>query len=895
MANPIMWGMSKEQFATPENRYVTNTTNAYLDKTAGVLENKYKTNKSVYEGLLSTINDLSLQVRDNNSPQVKAALEQAKLDLANYSNTGSNAGQWEFAIDPVTKALHNYSANMELKGATADYEAYQADIAKLQAMVKEGTLTQSDYVNIMAHNQKSNVAPVTFNKDTYSYGNIYSGITPAESVDMPQQAMDMIEGWQSDKTPFTLVDGREVLYTIKNGVPGYYTTIGTESVSYDEVLNAAMMKLQQTPKNQAWVNQQMMFDKNANAQVDEQGGYLKDENGNIVYNEINYRDKLGSEFGLTPEQVDKYAIDPRTGKPNYEELYNSYKIDSYYRNAAQPAAMKASYIKQTADNLKNWQSEVALQHQNDLDLLAKKAAYEREAKKYEYDLANPKYANTLESKLQADETYDVAEKTKAIEFMKDGLKVYEQKIANGETLSPQENLNYDNLKDNVKLQETLENKRIIEYMKLNPNTEIDKLYEEYLNISGDVNISDRVNTALGGVNNKPMSKVEFVKELVKNTKSTTALLTSSGDINNVATLTVKSLYDKENPILNPNSNQNALSYDAILNDYVKPFAEGLNTYAKSNTTATGYDFIPVKGTAEINHLNSLINTGGKIAVAGELNKDGSPVLISTIEEKYPSQYYEKQYSTVVGEPNKYGITYKLKQGKDADGAYINNSGDYGKDVGGEFVKIYEKSDLVKTYETMVTNYEESATEGFGVQASSTAMKNVVTNLGIDKNGLPYTNLDDFNTNETFVTEGDRAAYILNRDNIAVSTIGKQLDNLKQLSINDAAEPRFTITKSGEFKENTNVDIGKATDNNGKPYVVVPVKKEGTNAVLYAVSDNDGYFKDGNGGIKYYASVNDASIAIYSNTNKLETVPTTKGKVVGTSSTKSTSETENTKL
>jgi len=862
------WYFGDYTFATPRSMYA-GSVNPQLDTTLSNLDTKFRTNLSNYNELQSTINNLALQVRENNSPVIKAALERAKADLAAYeSGAGNLSNQYEFATMDVNKAVRGFDDDMLVKGALQDYEQQQAYLANLQTLKAEGKLNDTDYNKAVQHSQRLNTAPVEFDKDTYSFKNVWSGYDPVESVNLPQMAMEIQENWKASSTPFALADGREVLYTIKDGVPGYYTTIDSEYVSEDEVLNGIMMYLKEDPKVQAWTEQQLMWDKLNDAER-EGKGYKLDAQGNYIFTPRDYKqaiiDNHGdalSYYGIKPEDLDSYGGD-------MEGLYNQIKTNEYYRKAALPAAMKASYTKQTADHTKDWMNELALQDYYKGQEQARNFAYQKEMKTWEYQQQNPQYYSTVQSQLTADENYNIADRTKALSQLKIESDRLKGLIDNNDATFEEE-MQYDIIQDQIRVQSGLDDLAIEKYLANNKTakdkitTLYEKTKEEYIKSK---ELSDK------GVKTIKTDKFSlFTEDDLKDEASFIRALTEKSEMLEPS---FKKSEDRMYGFGRLESNIDyflrrnlggslfgTLTSQEALYDLSKELINDINTYAKENKLSKSYNVTPITDATQLSYLDATMQASGKVADITTVST--TPKTIEQYRVEYPEAYYDTKWATVQGEPDMFQATFELK--RDGDKLYIDDSGDYVTGKGKSKEVLISKRDLVKQKEVLFKNYNNTANASLNEQYAVENAYQAMPAKTQDGTRAFYTNLDEYDVWDGIT--GNKAVYEGNRNAAADLVIGTQLKPLTDKVVNKTVVPATTVKADGTV--DLNVDAYDMTDvktvyNNGTPYSVIPVKvKNDTRymVIQHGQGDNAVIIGDSEGKPQIFNSVKEVGVEIY---------------------------------
>lgn len=228
---PITGGLT---YARPDSMYAGAPVEEYkaLNQEASDQYNKTRQAKDALDVLYD-----SIDVREQDAPIKKRAIDGLRNK---FSELVAN-GNYQDAQYVVAQAHKDFLMDKELQGAGANRKREVDYHTKLNERLQKGEITPDAYAYGMVKSKATNDKPLQYNKDTYSYDNLYQGanILNDQSKDIYDNTYKRIADWKASSTPITLPDGRKVAFKIDpTGVGFAYDMITQKAVDEGEVFNA---------------------------------------------------------------------------------------------------------------------------------------------------------------------------------------------------------------------------------------------------------------------------------------------------------------------------------------------------------------------------------------------------------------------------------------------------------------------------------------------------------------------------------------------------------------------------------------------------------------------------------------------------------------------------------
>lgn len=372
----------------------------------------------------------NLPVREENRSHVENATE----DLESVMSDIILGGRYEHADMYIDESVRNLKSDKNLKGAILDYNLYSQHTDMLDKGVEDERFTQADRDMALIKSNSKSQNKTVWNEELQKYENLYTGVTPAEYVDMNKLIEDKLKvmkadsgimqqdeygNWHIVNSPSFLTDAGH----------GYLASFSGETLSEDKIKQAMMEGFLLDPKVKAYAqwqsenkllssfgvrNERGLYEVNSDGSFQYEGfdisrlpelGYRVSENGEKVLRVRTEIDVNGKEVPILNKNGEyiweeddittahlKMAIEDGS---IYDRLGEAYQMN-YVSDYAQYAADLGKYTKVDVDYMQDWIKKLDLEEAS-----AKRVA------EYQHTLEDFKIAWSKTSTAQAaDFNYD---------------------------------------------------------------------------------------------------------------------------------------------------------------------------------------------------------------------------------------------------------------------------------------------------------------------------------------------------------------------------------------------------------------------------------------------------------------------------------------------------------
>jgi len=268
-----------------------------IQQTNQILENRYLTNKALYENQLNLLEDT--QVEDQN----KFIVENRKKIIDDQFKEVIQTNSFEHADQVVTAAAKGIKADKYLKGAVQSYALRQSYLSDIDKKIEDGKLDTNTATQLKTYAALSNNTPIEVDENGV-IKNIFSAPSVQEDPNINKQLMDLAGKLKASKEPVKFANGKEMAW-----IDGAWRMTETyESINEKEATEALTRMIMQDPKNQAWFAQKKRLEDMDVVKRDENGYFVKDEYGNLQYDysQVDYRNKL-ARIGFDKNHLEMYA------------------------------------------------------------------------------------------------------------------------------------------------------------------------------------------------------------------------------------------------------------------------------------------------------------------------------------------------------------------------------------------------------------------------------------------------------------------------------------------------------------------------------------------------------------------------------------------------------------
>jgi len=274
------------KFATFESTYKPLPIETY-ERTGQELEAKYYKNREDSSQLRQYMS--KLQVEDRNIGH----LAKATTDVENMFDQID--GKWHRAGNILFNAKERIIQDKALNASIEDYEPYLAQKTEQQKRFEEGKIDQAAlnayYINDKRYNDKA----IEIDENGQAK-NRWATPTPISKVDIEKKVTDLVQLLNQHKSSLAVgATGQgSPLYEIYQANPrleGYVTKYTASGNSPEKIAEAVRAWIDTTPEIKQYynyINDATVFD--AVTQRDENGRYLKDENGNFIQRDLTAKD-----------------------------------------------------------------------------------------------------------------------------------------------------------------------------------------------------------------------------------------------------------------------------------------------------------------------------------------------------------------------------------------------------------------------------------------------------------------------------------------------------------------------------------------------------------------------------------------------------------------------------
>jgi hypothetical protein len=203
---------------------------------------------------------------------------QNKIDSALTSVNADNYEDKVLDVTQVANDLYNKWGGNELVKQAGEY---QAEMAKVDKAVEDGVITNPE----KAAWKKQQIAQGT--KSVYQDENGYfkapkvgtTAIVPDESIG--DRVNEVMKGWDNDIAYTKNADGT---IQVNNLVPGYLSTLNKDTITQEELYNAALTYVKSDPKMEAYLNDEVAFQmRNTNPTVESIFAVAKPEHLEAIF------------------------------------------------------------------------------------------------------------------------------------------------------------------------------------------------------------------------------------------------------------------------------------------------------------------------------------------------------------------------------------------------------------------------------------------------------------------------------------------------------------------------------------------------------------------------------------------------------------------------------------
>ena len=274
------------KFATFQSTYKPLPIETY-ERTGQELEAKYYKNREDSSQLRQYMS--KLQVEDRNIGH----LAKATTDVENMFDQID--GKWHRAGNILFNAKERIIQDKALNASIEDYAKSQAQKAEQQKRFEEGKIDQAAlnayYINDKRYNDKA----IEIDENGQAK-NRWSTPTPISKVDIEKKVTDLVQllNQHKDSLPVGATSKGSPLYEVYQANPrleGYVTKYTASGKSPEKIAEAVRAWIDTTPEVKQYynyINDATVFD--AVTEKDENGKYLKDENGNFIQRDLTAKD-----------------------------------------------------------------------------------------------------------------------------------------------------------------------------------------------------------------------------------------------------------------------------------------------------------------------------------------------------------------------------------------------------------------------------------------------------------------------------------------------------------------------------------------------------------------------------------------------------------------------------
>lgn len=274
------------KFATFQSTYKPLPIETY-ERTGQELEAKYYKNREDSSQLRQYMS--KLQVEDRNIGH----LAKATTDVENMFDQID--GKWHRAGNILFNAKERIIQDKALNASIEDYAKSQAQKAEQQKRFEEGKIDQAAlnayYINDKRYNDKA----IEIDENGQAK-NRWSTPTPISKVDIEKKVTDLVQllNQHKDSLPVGATSKGSPLYEVYQANPrleGYVTKYTASGKSPEKIAEAVRAWIDTTPEVKQYynyINDATVFD--AVTEKDENGRYLKDENGNFIQRDLTAKD-----------------------------------------------------------------------------------------------------------------------------------------------------------------------------------------------------------------------------------------------------------------------------------------------------------------------------------------------------------------------------------------------------------------------------------------------------------------------------------------------------------------------------------------------------------------------------------------------------------------------------
>ena len=279
-----------------------------IQQTNQILENRYLTNKALYENQLNLLEDT--QVEDQN----KFIVENRKKIIDDQFKEVIQTNSFEHADQVVTAAAKGIKADKYLKGAVQSYAMRQSYLSDIDKKIEDGKLDTNTATQLKTYAALSNNTPIEVDENGV-IKNIFSAPSVQEDPNINKQLMDLASKLKASKEPVKFANGKEMAW-----IDGAWRMTETyESINEKEATEALTRMIMQDPKNQAWFAQKKRLEDMDVVKRDENGYFVKDEYGKPKENSWK---KTKNKFYGTLVNIFKNKMKKRYSKT--EHLFTSF-------------------------------------------------------------------------------------------------------------------------------------------------------------------------------------------------------------------------------------------------------------------------------------------------------------------------------------------------------------------------------------------------------------------------------------------------------------------------------------------------------------------------------------------------------------------------------------------
>ena len=244
---------SRLHYAQPVETYVGAPIQA-IDQLGADLQNKYYTNLSNSEKLLSGLD--ALDVEDRNREIVEGVKEKARKRIEQMTADGA----YEHIQVPLGSLANEIANDRLLSGALKSKIAKDAYEKKLTERVEKGEVLKprSDFARQYNEDKFSEAMRLDEN------GNVvgsFNGYIPQKFVDVNDKAIKFADKIKANKTPTVLgkdKKGNPITITYSEATKQYYVTGETKGIDEEEAKKMIIDNLSNDPEVSAYINEEVM-------------------------------------------------------------------------------------------------------------------------------------------------------------------------------------------------------------------------------------------------------------------------------------------------------------------------------------------------------------------------------------------------------------------------------------------------------------------------------------------------------------------------------------------------------------------------------------------------------------------------------------------------------------